>query len=68
MVHFSFVILFFRAANFLWGKYLTQWGNDPEHIHNYSGSAFRRIVCQVADIQWHGYAFPWQIIWATKRV
>lgn len=58
---------FFRTANFLRGKHLSQWGNDPEHLHNYSGAAFRHLVSQWLDIQWHGYAFPWQLIWATKR-
>lgn len=58
---------FFRGANFLRGKHLGQWGNDPEHLHNYSGRAFRQMVQQVADVEWHGYVFPWQIALARKR-
>ena len=58
---------FFRGVNFLRGKHLARWGNDPEHLHTYSGRAFRQMVQQVADVLWHGYAFPWQIALARKR-
>jgi 2-polyprenyl-3-methyl-5-hydroxy-6-metoxy-1,4-benzoquinol methylase len=58
---------YFRGANFLRGKHVARWGNDPEHIHNYSGRAFRHMVASVVNIQWHGYSFPWQIALATKR-
>jgi len=57
---------FFRGANFLRGKHLRQWGNDPEHLHNYSGRDFRRLVDSVATVLWHGYSFPWQIVLAQK--
>jgi 2-polyprenyl-3-methyl-5-hydroxy-6-metoxy-1,4-benzoquinol methylase len=59
---------YFRAANFLRGKHLSRWGNDPEHIHNYSGRAFRRLMASRLDLVWHGYSFPWQIALARKRV
>lgn len=58
---------FFRGANFLRGKHLTALGNDPEHLHNYSGSAFQEMVGSVVDVVWHGYAFPWQIVLTRKR-
>lgn len=58
---------FFRTANFLRGKHLGSWGNDPEHLHNYSGRAFRALAQRVVDVVWHGYVFPWQIIHARKR-
>lgn len=58
---------YFRGANFLRGKHLGQWGNDPEHLHNYSGRAFRQMVEGVVDVLWHGYVFPWQIALARKR-
>ncbi len=57
---------FFRAANFLRGKHLPALGNDPEHLHNYSGRAFRRLVMPHADLVWHGYSFPWQIALVRK--
>lgn len=58
---------FFRGVNFMRGKHIARLGNDPEHLHNYSGRAFRRLVSGVADVHWHGYSFPWQIILARKR-
>lgn len=58
---------FFRGANFLRGKHIANFGNDPEHLHNYSGRAFRGLVSGVVDIAWHGYSFPWQIVLARKR-
>ncbi len=58
---------FFRGANFIRGKHLAAWGNDPEHLHNYSGAGFRRMVGSVTDIVWHGYSFPWQIALTRKR-
>ena len=58
---------YFRSANLLRGKHLAQLGNDPEHLHNYSGRAFRRLVNGVVDVLWHGYSFPWQIALARKR-
>jgi SAM-dependent methyltransferase len=58
---------FFRGANFLRGKHLRDFGNDPEHLHNYTGRSFREMVNGVVDIVWHGYAFPWQIALTRKR-
>lgn len=58
---------FFRGVNFLRGKHLSGWGNDPEHLHNYSGRAFRRLVEGETDLVWHGYSFPWQIALSRKR-
>ncbi len=57
----------FRGANFLRGKHLSAFGNDPEHLHNYTGRSFRRMAGSVVDVLWHGYAFPWQIALARKR-
>jgi len=58
---------FFRGANLLRGKHITALGNDPEHLHNYSGRTFRHMAEQVIDIVWHGYRFPWQIALGRKR-
>lgn len=58
---------FFRGANFLRGKHIRAFGNDPEHFHNYSGRSFRQMAGGVVDIVWHGYAFPWQIALCRKR-
>ena len=57
----------FRGSNFLRGRHLLALGNDPEHLHNYTGPGFRQMVSSVVDIVWHGYAFPWQIALGRKR-
>ncbi len=57
----------FRGANFLRGKHMAAFGNDPEHLHNYTGRSFRHMAGSVIDILWHGYSFPWQIILGRKR-
>ena len=58
---------FFRGANFLRGKHIGSLGNDPEHLHNYSGGAFYRLVSDVVNVILHGYSFPWQIVLGQKR-
>ena len=58
---------FFRGANLLRGKHVQALGNDPEHVHNYSGRAFRRLMAAHTRLIWHGYSFPWQIALASKK-
>ena len=57
---------FFRGSNFLRGKNLRALGNDPEHLHAYSGRDFRRLAAAQAQVVWHGYSFPWQIALVRK--
>ena len=57
---------FFRGANFLRGKHLRALGNDPEHVHTYTGRAFRRLAERQALVVYHCYSFPWQIILLKK--
>jgi SAM-dependent methyltransferase len=57
---------YFRGINFLRGKHVRALGNDPEHLHNYSGRAFYRLVATQAEVVWHGYSFPWQIALLRK--
>ena len=52
---------FFRGANFLRGKNMRAWGNDPGHVNHWSSRAFVRFVsgqCQVAEWQ---QSFPWTL-------
>lgn len=56
----------FRGMNFLRGKHIAAWGNDPEHLHNYSGRAFARLVSAALTIITHIYSLPWQIVLAKK--
>ncbi len=58
---------FFRGANFLRGRYLRRLGNNPEHLHTFTGHDLRCLVSAQAEMVWHGYSFPWQIALARKR-
>lgn len=35
---------FFMMANFLRGKYLSRWGNHPEHINHWTASAIKSFA------------------------
>lgn len=51
----------FRGANFLRGKNVRAWGNDPGHVNHWSSRAFLQFVatqCQV--ITWR-QSFPWTL-------
>jgi SAM-dependent methyltransferase len=60
---------FFRGLNFMRGKHWARWGNDPEHLHTYSGRALRRMVERAPEIEilWHRYSLPWQMVLGWKR-
>ncbi|MBE2201557.1 MAG: class I SAM-dependent methyltransferase [Anaerolinea sp.] len=60
---------FFRGLNFLRGKHWGRWGNDPEHLHTYSGRMLRQMVERAPELEilWHGYSLPWQMMLARKR-
>ncbi len=53
---------FFQAANFLRGKNLKQWGNDPEHIQHWNPKSFRRLVEPFGSILHVACPFPWIIV------
>jgi SAM-dependent methyltransferase len=52
----------FMAANFLRGKNVRAWGNDPEHINHWSAHGFVRFVArQCPVIDWRK-SFPWTLV------
>lgn len=58
---------YFRLANLLRGKHLAAWGNDPEHLQNFTGPDFVSRVGHAGRLLWRGYSFPWQIALIRKR-
>ena len=53
---------YFCIANFLRGKNLKSFGNDPEHINNWTKNSFLKLVqnfCYINDLS---LSFPWVII------
>jgi SAM-dependent methyltransferase len=58
---------FFRVASLLRGKHLRALGNNPGHLQNYGGGAFRRLLADQAWIERHSHSFPWQIALVRKE-
>jgi 2-polyprenyl-3-methyl-5-hydroxy-6-metoxy-1,4-benzoquinol methylase len=58
---------FFRGLNFMRGKHLTRWGNDPEHVNHWGRRSFRRFIEARFDVIAMPRVFPWTMIVARKR-
>lgn len=52
----------FMGANFLRGKNVQAWGNDPEHINHWSTGAFLDFVHPVCDVVAYRQSFPWTLV------
>ncbi len=58
---------FFMGLNFLRGKHLSAWGNDPEHINHWSRAGFRRFVGERFEVLAAPMVFPWTVVLAQLR-
>lgn len=58
---------YFRAMNFLRGKNLTRFGNDIEHVQNWSSGEFVRLIATHFDIVEVRKPFPWTMVLCKKR-
>lgn len=56
----------FRTLNFLRGKHLRQWGNDPEHLQNWTFQDFVDFVQQEMKVIRAVRALPWTLVLAEK--
>ena len=57
----------FMLANFLRGKYLSRWGNHPEHINHWSKQAIvRLLISEGYTILRVANPFAWTIVLAQK--
>ncbi len=52
---------FFRSANFIRGKHLRRWGNDPQHLHNWSFKDFLKLVEGHGRVLHTRKPFPWSV-------
>lgn len=52
----------FRGANFLRGKNVSAWGNDPGHINHWSARTFARFVSNQCHIEAQRQSFPWTLM------
>ena len=58
---------FFRGANFLRGKNMATWGNDPGHINHWSARGFAHFVSRHTHIVDQRQSFPWTLILCEKK-
>jgi len=58
---------FFRGLNFMRGKHIAAFGNDPEHVNHWSRSGFKRFVGSRFSIQRAPFAFPWTLVSANRH-
>jgi ubiquinone/menaquinone biosynthesis C-methylase UbiE len=56
----------FKLANFLRGKNIRAWGNDPEHLHNWTAGQFIRMVGDYFQVERVFYPFPWTLALCCK--
>ena len=57
----------FRGLNFLRGKHLRAWGNDPEHVNHWGRRGFLRFVEQRFTVVEAPLVAPWTMVLASKR-
>lgn len=53
---------FFALANFLRGKNLSRFGEDPEHVQHWTGRGFLDFLNGKIEIVRVNYSFPWIIV------
>lgn len=56
-----------RVLNFLRGKYMSDWGNTPDHRNHWSTKKFKQFVKQHLDIIETRKPLPWTMILAKSR-
>jgi ubiquinone/menaquinone biosynthesis C-methylase UbiE len=59
---------YFRTMNFLRGKNLTRFGNDLEHVQNWSSGKFLRLIETYFDIVEVRKPFPWTMILCRNNI
>lgn len=52
----------FRSLNALRGKHLRQWGNDPEHVQQWTAQGFVAFVGQELDVVRQVTSLPWTLV------
>jgi 2-polyprenyl-3-methyl-5-hydroxy-6-metoxy-1,4-benzoquinol methylase len=58
----------FRGANFLRGKNVRRWGNDPGHVQHWSYRGFRAFVGRRLEVVASRAPFPWTVLLCRKPV
>lgn len=58
---------FFRGLNFMRGKHLTAWGNDPEHVNHWGRRSFLEFIGSRFEVLETPVVFPWTMVLAKLR-
>lgn len=58
---------FFRGLNFMRGKHVSAWGNDPEHVNHWGRSGFLDFVGGRFEVIETPLVFPWTMVLASVR-
>lgn len=58
---------FFCALNFMRGKNLSRWGNDPEHVNHWGRAGFLRFIARDFEPLAAPGVFPWTMVLARPR-
>ena len=58
---------FFRGLNFVRGKHVMAFGNDPEHINHWGRRSFLQFIGRHFDVVETPLVFPWTMALATVR-
>lgn len=57
----------FMASNFMVGKNITRFGNDPDHCNHWSRRGFHKFISTHFDIIEMPIVFPWTMALARTR-
>jgi 2-polyprenyl-3-methyl-5-hydroxy-6-metoxy-1,4-benzoquinol methylase len=57
----------FCLSNFVRGKNVTRFGNDPEHVNLWGRRGFRRVIEPFLSVEQHDTSYPWQMVLARPR-
>lgn len=57
----------FQLGNLCRGKYLSGWGNHPEHINHWSPASFHAFLAEQAEVVSVERRFPWIVAHCRPR-
>jgi 2-polyprenyl-3-methyl-5-hydroxy-6-metoxy-1,4-benzoquinol methylase len=57
----------FCLSNFLRGKNISRFGNDPEHVNLWGRRGFRSVIDPFLSVERHETSYPWQMVLARPR-
>ncbi len=58
---------YFQTINFLRGKYMSTYGNVPDHVNHWSKKRFKKLVSHRFEIIKDLSFFPWTILLLKKK-